>query len=515
MEITSFAFLIFLCIGGGIYYVLPKAWQWTELLIFSLIFYYFAATPYTLIFIVVSTGMAWVATNYPFRKSVDGNRETCIAGVLAIIAIFLNAVLWFVLKGSKLWIPLIQKIGKIMPLEVFNTMPVAASLGMGYYTLQCIGYILDCRWGTAKPQKNFAKLFLFLLFFPQLITGPISRYNDLQSLYEQHSFDYVKMTFGVQRILWGFVKKLVLAERLAIIIGTIWNDLDNYTGYYCLIAMLLFPIQIYADFSGCMDIVIGTAEIFGIYLKENFKTPFFSRTVQEFWQRWHITLGSWGKDYILYPFLKSKCMINLGKMLRKRFGKKVGKFIPTAIGMFLLWMIISIWHGSFRYVVGVGLWYWAILMMGKICEPLLEKISEMLYLSRECFSWHLYQSIRTYIIFAIGGVFFCASDFEEGISFFKGLMQIFHRQSNIWVIFEGKIIEMVGGNFEFRILIVSFVLLAVAECLYQKYGSVRKWIAGQGIIFRWMIWIGMIFFVWLFGIYGSEYDMGEFIYARF
>ena len=312
MTITSFDFLLFLLAGGICYYILPKSWQWIELLALSLIFYCLVATPYTLIFILISTGTAWVATN----MSLQGR-----PGILAGAAIFIDVLLWLALKGSSLWVSVSQSLQRLLPFALeLKPLPIAAALGMGYYTLQIIGYILDCCWGTAKPQKNIVKLLLFLLFFPQLITGPISRYNELEGLYQKHSFSYVGVTRGVQRILWGFTKKLVLAERLVGLVDKLWINV----GYYRWIALLLFPLQMYADFSGGMDIVIGTAEIFGIRLSENFKTPFLSRTVQEFWQRWHITLGIWAKDYVLYPFLKSNFIIALGKKTRKYFGKRVG-----------------------------------------------------------------------------------------------------------------------------------------------------------------------------------------------
>ncbi len=517
MTVTSFSFLAFLVVGGLCYYMFPKSWQWVELLILSLIFYCLAATPYTLLFILLSTGTAWTATNYPFGKSECCTENKHIALLLVGTAIFLNSTLWFMLKGNALWLSVACRLEKLWPiLGELKPLPVAAALGMGYYTLQVVGYILDCYWGTAKPQKNIVKLLLFLLFFPQLITGPISRYNELQSLYQKHDFDYIRITRGAQRILWGFVKKLVLAERLAVFVDTIWGGTASYPGLYHWIAFLLYPLQMYADFSGCMDIVIGAAEVFGIHLNENFRTPFFSRTVQEFWQRWHITLGTWTKDYVMYPFLKSKYIIALGKWTRKRFGKRIGKLIPTAMGMFLLWTFVGIWHGALQYIAGVTLWFWMILMLGEVCTPFLNKVSNMLHLKRECFSWRLFQCIRTYIFFAIGGIFFRAPGFGAGVSFLQEMLKIsLDEVPNFWIFFDGSISTIVGGGFELNILIIALLLLAVAEWLHEKYGTARKWIAEQGIVFRWMVWLGLFFFVLIFGMYGPGYDAAEFIYGGF
>ena len=173
----------------------------------------------------------------------------------------INVGLWFVFKGKGLWMPFFGEAA---------VMPYLAALGMGYYTLQVIGYILDCYWGSIEPQKNPLKLLLFVCFFPQMITGPISRYSQLEALYEKHPLSYENITFGAQRILWGFFKKLVLAERVGAVVNAIW-EMQTQEAVFLWIALLLYPIQMYADFSGCMDIVIGAAECFGIKLPENFK----------------------------------------------------------------------------------------------------------------------------------------------------------------------------------------------------------------------------------------------------
>lgn len=278
MTITSFTYLLFLAAGVFIYYLLPRKWQWVELLGLSILFYCIVATPYTLIYILIATAAVYFATAFLEK---DG-RKAATAGVIAVV---INAVLWFALKGYALWAPLFQVMG------ITVKAPVAA-LGMGYYTLQAVGYILDCYWGNSKPLKNPLQLLLFLCFFPQMITGPISRFHELEDMYEGRGLSYQNLTYGAQRILWGFFKKLVLAERVGVLVTAIWGNLLQYNGFYSWIAFLAFPLQLYADFSGCIDIALGTAGLFGIRLPENFNSPFFSRTTQEFWQRWHITLGT-------------------------------------------------------------------------------------------------------------------------------------------------------------------------------------------------------------------------------
>lgn len=261
MTITSFTYLLFLAAGVFIYYLLPRKWQWVELLGLSILFYCIVATPYTLIYILIATAAVYFATAFLEK----GGRKAATAGVIAVV---INAVLWFALKGYALWAPLFQVMG------ITVKAPVAA-LGMGYYTLQAVGYILDCYWGNSKPLKNPLQLLLFLCFFPQMITGPISRFHELEDMYEGRGLSYQNLTYGAQRILWGFFKKLVLAERVGVLVTAIWGNLLQYNGFYSWIAFVAFPLQLYADFSGCIDIALGTVGLFGIRLPENFNSPFF------------------------------------------------------------------------------------------------------------------------------------------------------------------------------------------------------------------------------------------------
>ena len=515
MSITSFGFLIMILLGMVLYYLLPKSWQWIELLILSLLFYFWAATPYTIIFLIISTITAYIATNYGVFVQQDKGKR--ITAVLSLLAVMVNVALWFVLKGAGLWRPILGRVWKLISYEGgMWEWSLAAALGMGYYTLQVIGYILDCYWGNIKPQKNPFKLFLFVCFFPQMTTGPISRYSQLESLYEKHSFSYKNLSFGTQRILWGFLKKLVLAERVGIIVNGIWGELSVYNGFYRWIALILFPIQMYADFSGSMDIVIGTAELFGVRMPENFNSPFFSRTIQEFWQRWHITLGTWAKDYVLYPLLKSRKMVNFSKSCRKRFGKKTGKFTATAAGMFVLWMVMGVWHGEAKYIAGVSLWYWALLMLGELCAPRLKKISLLLGIPENSFSWHFFQVMRTYLIYAIGAIFFRAPSLSEGVDFVLSLKQIFVKgESNPWIFFDGSVLELGITYQDINIIIISIFIILAVGLLREKYGYARNWMSRQMLVFRWLIWVAMFVFVIIYGKYGPGYAVEEFIYQGF
>ncbi len=508
MSIVSFGFLIFIVMGMIIYYVLPKSWQWVELLVLSILFYLMAAVPYTIIYLVISTAVAYLATNLVSNIKFQAQKRKKIVIGAGVAAIAVNVILWFALKGADIWG------GLFFGQASSFVLALPAALGMGYYTLQIIGYILDCYMGNIVPQKNPLKLFLFVCFFPQLITGPISRYSQLEGLYERHELSYENITHGAQRILWGFLKKLVLAERVGIFVNAVWGTQD-IGSIYLWMAFLLYPIQMYADFSGCMDIALGTAECFGIRLPENFNNPFFSRTIQEFWQRWHITLGTWAKDYVLYPLLKSKGMIGLNKFAKKKLGKKIGKFVTTSLGMFVLWTVMGVWHGGIKYIIGVSFWYWLLLMLGELCAPALKRLNRFFKINEESFSWHLFQSVRTYIIYAVGAVFFRAVDVKQALSFLKGIFgAILKHQIHLGVLFDPNI-TMGLNEQDWSIILISLVLLALVGIMREKAIYARYWVDRQILPFRWFIWLAMFLYVIIYGKYGAEYNAVNFIYQAF
>lgn len=512
MSITSFAFFVFTAISMVIYYIWPKRYQWIFLLIISIGFYCLAAVPYTIVYILISTFVAYLSTIILYDKRRDQYRHIVIAS-----AIFINVALWFVLRGTELWLPFISCIRvDLLNADIQPTTQLLASLGMSYYTLQAMSYIIDCYWGNISPQKNPFKLLLFLCYFPQLTAGPISRYSQLESIYEEHNFRYENIAFGIQRILWGLVKKLVLAERLAIITGIIANHSESYSGLYSWILILLYPLQIYADFSGCMDIVIGVSELFDIKLVENFNNPFFSRNSQEFWQRWHISLGLWVKDYVLYPLLKSKLMKKLSRVAKSKYGNKAGRKVVNAFGMLVLWITIGIWHGAYRYIIGVSLWYWIILMIEDFLSPSFCRIVSKIHMKTESFGWHLFQSLNVYLLFSFGAAFFCLGIKAAIFRILDALKVILVRgYANPWIIFDDSMLELGVTYGDINIVIFVLVMILIVGMLREKYGSARIWIREQPCLFRWLIWIGLFVLVLIDGKYGPEYDASVFIYQLF
>lgn len=379
-----------------------------------------------------------------------------------------------------------------------------------------IGYILDCSWKICKPQKNILKLFLFVCFFPQLTVGPISKYSELECLYEKHPFSYQNICYGYQRILWGLFKKLVLSDRIAMIVEAVWADTLLFHGIWIWIAVLLYPLEIYTDFSGCMDIILGAAELFDVHLPENFRNPFFARSSQEFWQRWHITLGVWAKDHVYYPVLKSRIILNLGKWAKKHFNKRTAKWIPWAAGMGILWFVMGFWHGSGRHILGVSAYFWTIMILGEICSPVLNIITERLKIRTESFSWRVFQCIRTYGIYAIGAVFFSADNLRGAFLHIRIFMESLKiSEWNPWILFDGSLLNTGVTYKDLNIILCGVMALLIVDVLREKYQYARVWISEQILFFRWIVYIVLFFAVIIFGNYGPSYDASSFIYGQF
>ncbi len=492
MPLTTFSFLFFLALLLAAYCLAGKRFRWPVLLAFSLAFFIYGSSPILLALPLASTVSAYVATLADSKQRAKGKSGKLLVGA----AIALNVLLWLVFKGGGYWRPL------------FPTAPfLPAAIGMSYYVMQVIAYILDCHWDSIKPERNFLKLFLFVIFFPQMTSGPISRREDLSALYEGARPSYENVTLGAQRIVWGFFKKLVISARIGAVVDMVYSDLGGMGGRWAAVAVILYPLQLYTDFSGCLDIVLGAAELFGIRLKENFNSPFFSRTVQEFWKRWHITLGSWAQDYVLFPLLKSPAIISLGQKMKKRFGKRPGKLIPTEIGMFASWMVMGIWHGSYKYWIGSGIWYWLVMLLSELAKPLFKKLNALLHIPEKSLAFHIFQSLRTYGIFCLSLVFFRSADIPQALSVYAMLFGAMTGAAAPAVS-----LALIHGK---KLLLVSLAVLLAASLLREKYGSARIWLAKRPLPLRWAVYLALLFAVLLEGQYGPGFEAADFIYQGF
>ncbi len=490
MALISFQFFCLLSITALCYYICPGRYRYLVLTGASGYYYYRAegwqSGLYLLGFIVL-----FVVSAALMRALED--RDRLKRGVYFVTLAAALGALWFV--------------------KYRDPLGMTAPPGISFWMLTGIGYVTDVYRGGVTGGVSPARTALFLGFFPLMTSGPILRYRETaERLTEPHRADYRQIMFGVQRILWGCFKKLVISERLAVIVNTVYADVQTYRGFYILFAVCCFSLQLYTDFSGCMDIVLGAGQIFGIRLPENFQTPFFSKNVSEFWRRWHITLGAWLKDYVLYPLLHSGPFRSMKKGMKKRFGKIWGERVPTYLGMFVSWFLIGLWHGgSVKYIFGVGLWFWAVIVAGELLTPAAQKLADRLRINRTCFSWRLFQSLRTFAVVTFGLSFFRAASAKEGLKLWAAALQKWNPQALL-----GSSILTMGLDLQDMIVVTAACLVLLWVSVMQYRGvHIREWFAGQNLALRWFIYIALFFCCIIFGKYGAGYNAADFIYQGF
>lgn len=531
MLINSLEFLIFVAIAVLIYKITPKKFKWTVLLIASYIFYFLNSAKLTIFILITTISIYLVALkmrkideiskqkaklieNKDTKKQIKHKAKTDKKIVLSI-GIILNIGILIFLKYSGF----IQE-GLNSLLSVINVhinMPISKfilPLGISYYTLQAISYIVDVYRGKVEADKNLGRVALFLSFFPQMVEGPIGRYERLANqLYNPHSITYKNLTYGIQLMLWGYFKKMIIADRVAIYVNAVFGNYTQYSGLIIVLAIIGYTLQIYTEFSGGIDIIRGTAQIFGIHLDENFQRPFFSKSIDEFWRRWNITLGTWLKDYAFYPVSLSKISIKITNCARKIFKKSYfNKIIPIAFSLLFVWLGNGFWHGAgLKYIV-YGLYYYVIMMLGKILEPLGNKIIQIFKINTKVWSYKLWQIIRTSMFVCFGMLIFRADNLSVAMQMFKSIFNI----RNLELIFNGNAFLLGGITVQdIVVLIIATSILFIISIYKEKGKCVRDELAKQNLLFRWIILYGIIFAIIIFGIYGKGYNVQSFIYGQF
>lgn len=503
MEITSALFMFFSFLTMLVVWNVKK-FQWLVLLVSSLSFYFLSCKSYTIIYVLCSLGSVYGATLFfeseKYKDNISAKRIVCT------LTVILNIGILVVLKYTNFFINTLNQLDGLLP--NYSRIPRVsffASLAISYYTLQIVSYMLDSYWGIIKPQKNILKLFLFLVYFPLMISGPICRYSEIgESLFTHHDFDYDRVSKGMLRIFWGLFKKLAIANRIALVVNPLFNQWQEYYGIFIPASVILFTLQLYADFSGCMDIIIGVSNCFGITLPENFNGPFFSTSIQEFWQRWHISLGKWLRDYIMNPVLKSSFCQKLAKSSKEKFGKKQGKKIPAYFAMFFVWTAMGIWHGnSWKFVAGEGWWFFICIVLGQISEPLLVKINDVLHINSDSSVWKLWQRIRTFLIFCVGNLFFRAVSFKSSIGMIKASFCVPEKFMEL----ADSVPDKKQALFGLFLLIFVFVI----DYLKYKGVDVEESFRKKNILIRWIVYCLLILNI----IFAATITNQEFLYAQF
>lgn len=509
MGITSFYFLCFFAAVLLLYYILPGKVQWLVLLGASVFFYLAGGTPWLIVYpvaasVICDLGMRRIAAAEDAKKKKR----------ILLWVIGLNLTCLILLKYINFGINTVNGIAGLFGFEeVLHGLRWLVPMGISYYTLTLLGFVVDVYFGIAKPLNNPWKTAVYGMYFPCMISGPILRFREEgEQFFRPHSLVFDQVAAGMQRMLWGFFKKLVISERMATIVSTVYGDYTTYSGLYIWIGTVAFAFQLYTDFGGCMDIVLGLSQCFGLNLPENFRTPFFSKTISEYWRRWHITLGVWMKEYIFYPVLRSRLFTELAKKNKAKFGKKRGKQFTTFAGMFVLWFTVGVWHGGdWKYVIGSGLLHWMYIVVGELLQPWYEKGMKKCGIDPKAGWVDGLRIARTFFLVNIGFVFFRADSVADAWR----MLGLAVSKFSLRPLLDGGILNLGLDWIELTIAVVSLLMLLAVSLYQEKKGSVRAMIAGKPVAVRFLIWYALLFYVILLGLYGPGYSAAEFIYQGF
>lgn len=389
-----------------------------------------------------------------------------------------------------------------------NPQNLLIPIGISFYTLEAIGYMADVYWGRIKAEHNFGKVALFLGFFPQIMEGPISSWNDTaDALWECRPVRSENLTKGIIRIAWGLFKKIVVADRLSVLVAAIYDDYTSYHGVMIVVVAIAYTLQLYMEFSGCMDIVIGSGNLFGVDLPENFRQPFFAGNASEFWRRWHITLGTWMKDYIFYPMSLSKKMNKFGKWGKKHFGNTFGRTLPICFANIVIFFIVGIWHGAAWKYIAYGLYNGFIIAISNLLEPVYKKLLSKFHINATSRGWTLWQIIRTFILVNIGWYFDMADSVSQALCMIRWSIQgLSFSQLN------SSLLDLGIEARDYIIIIAGCIIVFIISVLKEKGIAIRESIAAKPLAVRWIAYYALIAVILIFGYIGATQG---FIYANF
>lgn len=498
MNITSLGFLLFL--GGGLtlFYCIPQRYRWKWLIVLSFVFIY-SASVFGLFFVVLTSVIIYIAA----RRIEDTNDEkkkllVLTIGLCLFILIFIKYLSGlpffsqrsFLFLGSELTIQSVIK-KYLLP------------IGMSYYTLQVISYLLDVYWGRISAEKNYWKVLLFTCYFPQLVQGPISKYSEISpELFKEHYFEWKNIKYGVQLMIWGYFKKMLIADRIGVNVNAIFHGEGTPYGLTAWIGLVFYGIQLYCDFSGGIDVIRGASECLDIGIKDNFRQPYFSLSLGEFWRRWHISLGTWMKDYIFYPVSMATWMGRLKKRLKNITSRKNANRIGMAIADLMVFALVGVWHGLGTNYLAWGLYNGIILAISAILIDDYVVWKNKLHIDSKSRSWKIFCLIRTLFIVTIGWIFDCTYTASEAGTLFIHLFEF--RKTNL------SLITMTSSNI--ALFFCGVIVLTTVDILHEKNISIRKIIASKNYWFQVIFWTIVVQLIACFGRVASS---GGFMYANF
>lgn len=527
MVFTTLEYIAFFAAVFFLYYALPHKFRWMLLLGASWFFYAYAS-PVCLCFLAVT-----VLSTYAFARLIDRNltlqkswikengktvdrdakkaykakmekrRKLYVAGasllLLGMLGIFKYAD--FILNSF-------ASLLSVFGISVLESQPSSLNLilpiGLSFYVFQSLGYVIDVEREMIACERNIFKHALFVSYFPQILQGPIGSYDRLApQFFAEHRFNYEEAVFGIQRVAWGFFKKVMIANIIADRINPVWNAIGDYPGLICWSAILfLYAIQLYADFSGYMDIACGCSQMLGIKLDENFQSPYFSKSIAEFWRNWHITLGVWFKNYVFYPVLRSDWLQRIRRGLKG--ADYLANAIPTTIALLIVWFLIGLWHGADWSYVVYGLFHGSFVILAALMAPVYDRLHSRFPRFFGSKVYVGFQILRTFVIVCLGYAIFKPADLDKTYDIFRQMCSaidgggVYQLQYTL----HHSFIKVFGW-------IALMFVVDVVHCKYEK-GWILARLRQIPRPVRWLIYLTGLWLMVFFGLYGSGFDQFEY-----
>jgi D-alanyl-lipoteichoic acid acyltransferase DltB (MBOAT superfamily) len=531
VELISLQFFLFLIGLLAVYYAvgrLAHKSQWIVLLVGSLAFYCLMGGASTLIYAVAVALITWGAglgldrlhqADKAARKQAKGRdakkaikqaftRKRRVVLVLALAACI------GILGYFKYWNVLLFYASRA---ESTTSLGILLPLGISFYIFQSLGYLIDSYNAKYPPQRNFARHLLFVTYFPQIIQGPINRHTALDpQLFEAHHADGDHIERGLLRLGFGMLKKIAVANVLSDVVDTVFVQAagPQIPGSLAIFGVVVYSIQMYADFSGGIDIVEGVSELFGIEMDQNFRQPYFSVSLADFWRRWHMSLGAWMRDYVFYPLAVTSPSRNFGKWAGRHLGKHAGRTLPACVANVIVFLLVGLWHGAELHYVAWGLYNGVIVAVSDLCAPLFNKLAEVTHVRRESAGFRLFAIARTFAVVCVGRFFDCFARTSDSFFAIRNIVTGtgYGPLRDSLVAYGATYADELG--FPVPVWAALAIIFAV-DVLYERGTDVRAAVLGWRLPVRVAVYVTIILVVAAGAAYDTTGGGGGFLYANF
>jgi alginate O-acetyltransferase complex protein AlgI len=487
MLFNSMSFLIFFPLVTLMYFLLPRRVKNFWLLLASYYFYICWNAKYA--FLLLSSTVITYLSGILMERAKEhiAYKKWVVAGsfVLNLGILFYYKYINFLLELAG---QILREVHIELEIPVFD---ILLPVGISFYIFQALSYTMDVYRGDIYAEKNFFRYALFVSFFPQLVAGPIERSkNLLKQLAKPKKFDYARVREGLLLMLWGYFLKLVIADRCAILVNTVYGDYASYRGFQIILANVLFAFQIYGDFMGYSVIAKGAAKVLGYELMENFTQPYFAVSVRDFWRRWHISLSSWLRDYLYIPLGGS----------RRTKGIKYRNILIT-------FLVSGLWHGASITFVFWGALHGLYQIIGEALEPVFNRCCGSLHVNRENFSWKCLRILKTFFLVDIAWIFFRADTLPAALQILRQSFDL----SNTGLLLNNGLYELGLNERNCSVLLIALLVLAVRGVMRERKRNIMEWLSEQNFLFRYAVyWSAVLLITFSLDIMGQE-----FIYFQF